>query len=1091
MKSLDLRRRKGRKCGWLATLLLGLPSLGMAQSYSRTDQVVYHDNTSLWVLGQVASSTNTNTGVIEFRSEFDTAKAVPLRHYGAGTASVPGKLVQTLTYNADGTVATVKDGNNKVTTLSNWYRGIPRNIQHPDSTTQSAVVSAQGWITSVTDENGYKTCYAYDVMGRMSQVTFPSESAANTCDTTTWAATTQAFQQVAVAEYGIPAGHWRQTISTGNARKITYFDALWRPLVTREYDTADEAGTQRFQRFTYDHDGRTTFASYPGATDALSTGTWTEYDALGRTRSVSQDSEQGLLTTTTSYINNSGAGPYTLMTTPAGQQTRTWFQMFDQPDYSRPVKITHPESASTHITRDIFGKPTQIRRSNSASPTGGTLAVNRDYTYNAYQELCRLVEPETGATLMGYDGAGNLTWSASGLPASTACHNTGNTTAINARKAVRTYDARNRITALSFPDGLGDTVHTYTSDGLPASTTAYNAGNTVATQYTYNRRRLLTQERMLWNSIDWPITYTYNANGHRLSEVLPGNVTVNYAPNALGQPTQAGSYATGVTYYPNGAIKQFTYGNGVVHNLIQNARQLPERSYDCAIAGTGCTSTNKRLDLTYAYDTVGNVSGITDNRNGRQTRSMSYDGLDRLTQTISPMFGTASYSYNALDNLTAVGVTGGSSARTHTYTYNAANQVSNIKDASGATVVALEYDVQGNVDVRSGLGVTHDYAFDYGNRLRSMAGKATYVYDGLGRRVRDYTTGSKYSLYSQDGRLMYASDLRQAKTTQYVYLGGSLVAFRETPSGGTAAVKYQHTDALGTPIAVTDAAKAIVETFEYEPYGQLVNSTLKDGPGFTGHVQDAATGLTYMQQRYYDPTIGLFLSIDPITAHSDPVGMFHRYRYANNNPYRFTDPDGRLACAGVSYRCEEQLRKLERGIPALQAGGGRDGGSSELEQRSVSAPTRQGSTGAPTRDGRIPVPGVVGWKTGEYDMSMTPRQVDSAGLVITGTAVIGGGAIAIEAGAPYAAAASSGLIAGTKSAWKNLSFDGPSPGALHANGRLFGVRWKGGQWGVRLDLHPINSGSTPILHINYGPAARGEAAHVVLFDPRWIKRDEE
>lgn len=56
---------------------------------------------------------------------------------------------------------------------------------------------------------------------------------------------------------------------------------------------------------------------------------------------------------------------------------------------------------------------------------------------------------------------------------------------------------------------------------------------------------------------------------------------------------------------------------------------------------------------------------------------------------------------------------------------------------------------------------------------------------------------------------------------------------------------------------------------------------------------DAAWKLTYMQQRYYDPGIGRFLSVDPVTALSDPVGYFGRYHYAANNPYTFTDPDGR------------------------------------------------------------------------------------------------------------------------------------------------------------------------------------------------------
>ena len=49
-------------------------------------------------------------------------------------------------------------------------------------------------------------------------------------------------------------------------------------------------------------------------------------------------------------------------------------------------------------------------------------------------------------------------------------------------------------------------------------------------------------------------------------------------------------------------------------------------------------------------------------------------------------------------------------------------------------------------------------------------------------------------------------------------------------------------------------------------------------------------------QRYYDPQIGRFLSVDPVTANGSTGANFNRYWYGNNNPYRFTDPDGRFAC---------------------------------------------------------------------------------------------------------------------------------------------------------------------------------------------------
>lgn len=110
---------------------------------------------------------------------------------------------------------------------------------------------------------------------------------------------------------------------------------------------------------------------------------------------------------------------------------------------------------------------------------------------------------------------------------------------------------------------------------------------------------------------------------------------------------------------------------------------------------------------------------------------------------------------------------------------------------------------------------------------------------------------------------------------------------------GAQTVEYIHTDALGSIVAVTDASGNVVERRSYEPYGAQLSPGIQDGPGYTGHVQDAATGLTYMQQRYYDPMLEMFLSVDPVAANSKNGAGFNRYAYASNNPYKHTDPDGR------------------------------------------------------------------------------------------------------------------------------------------------------------------------------------------------------
>jgi RHS repeat-associated protein len=108
-------------------------------------------------------------------------------------------------------------------------------------------------------------------------------------------------------------------------------------------------------------------------------------------------------------------------------------------------------------------------------------------------------------------------------------------------------------------------------------------------------------------------------------------------------------------------------------------------------------------------------------------------------------------------------------------------------------------------------------------------------------------------------------------------------------------VTYVYTDPQGTPLAEADAHGNITATYDYAPYGSQALGTPPNGPGYTGHVNDPDTGLVYMQARYYDPSTGRFLSVDPVQPAAGNSFNFNRYDYTNNNPINHTDPDGRCA----------------------------------------------------------------------------------------------------------------------------------------------------------------------------------------------------
>lgn len=239
-------------------------------------------------------------------------------------------------------------------------------------------------------------------------------------------------------------------------------------------------------------------------------------------------------------------------------------------------------------------------------------------------------------------------------------------------------------------------------------------------------------------------------------------------PDALGRPTHVGAYATGLQYYPNGAIAGFTYGNGKVRLMEQNLRGLPRLAQDGGV-----------LRDVYDYDPNGNVNAITDQfgagPNGASTsRAMTYDGLDRMTAAnAAGIWGNGSYAYDALDNLRSSTVGG----RASTYTYGARNLLDSLQSTAAGFSYHYAYDNRGNVTARG----AQSFGFDLGNRLRSAANLDTYVYDGFGRRLKTTAVDGTVtvSIYSPAGQLLYTRRTggpNPPQSTQYMYLHSHQIA---------------------------------------------------------------------------------------------------------------------------------------------------------------------------------------------------------------------------------------------------------------------------------------------------------------------------
>jgi len=111
-------------------------------------------------------------------------------------------------------------------------------------------------------------------------------------------------------------------------------------------------------------------------------------------------------------------------------------------------------------------------------------------------------------------------------------------------------------------------------------------------------------------------------------------------------------------------------------------------------------------------------------------------------------------------------------------------------------------------------------------------------------------------------------------------------------------VTYYIPDASGSPVAATDEQGKVLWRKHYKSFGEEIEqseASRNNHIGYTGHVHDRSTGLTYMGARYYDPVVGRFMGMDPARVNPNDPRTFNRFAYANNSPYKYVDPDGRDA----------------------------------------------------------------------------------------------------------------------------------------------------------------------------------------------------
>ena len=595
-----------------------------------------------------------------------------------------------------------------------------------------------------------------------------------------------------------------------------------------------------------------------------------------------------------------------------------------------PTAIQSNSTNVSNVTYDANGNVTRI------TVTGdGTLTTTM--TYNSTNDLTSVTDPKGYTTTYTYDANGNLTgisapesvttsiaYNSKGLPITITDpmgiktnmeYNTyGNLTKTTlpalGLTTSTTYDCASRL--FTTTDALNRTIsYTYDkNDNLVSKTDA--ASHT--TSYGYDANDNLTDitnakggvTTMTYDiATDWLTSvafagstkqYSYNEDGTLSSYTKPDGTTLNYSYDDLGRVTYDG-------------VNSCSYDNKLRLSSISGNGKTLSYSYDGfnRITGTSCGGHSN----SYSYDKNGNRTSLNNTTYG-------YDKLNRLT-TVKFNGKTITYTYRKDSQLSKVTYPNG---MTTTYSYDAVGRpTGKTTKLSNGTVIAsysCTLDKHGNIisqtttEPYSDMALVNEevtYTYNSGNRITKAGstsftfdangnttkrGSETYNWDELDRLTRVGSTAISYDplgLIASYGNITFTTDplgignvLSDSQSgAEYIY-GNGLEA--RVING---VVSYYVTDMRGSVVAIVNESGTITHKYQYDEFGKVVQKQEANYNPFqyVGKygVMSLNDHLYYMRARHYDPTIGRFLS-------EDPIWSTNLYPYVDNNPIIGIDPKG-------------------------------------------------------------------------------------------------------------------------------------------------------------------------------------------------------